>query len=121
MVPPRPPRARVGRTTLLTRLEAAADRRLTAVAPAGFGKTTLLGEWFETLRSRGHQVAWLGLDADDDDPQQLGAYVLATLSQGAAGTAFLAADLLREDPLTPIKTLHAVLLNEIATSAMKTV
>jgi LuxR family transcriptional regulator, maltose regulon positive regulatory protein len=115
MAPPRPPRGRIARSALLERMEATTGRRLTVVvAPAGFGKTTLLAEWCQSLRARGHQIAWVSLDDDDDDPQQLGAYLIATLSRGAEDTPGRAADLLREDPLTPMKVVQGVLLNEIA-------
>ena len=81
MAPPRPPRGRVTRRALLERMEASVARRLTAVvAPAGFGKTTLLAEWFEILRTRGHLVAWLSLDDDDDDAHQFGSYLISSLS-----------------------------------------
>jgi len=38
------------------------ERRLTLVsAPAGFGKTTLLGEWLEVGSGDGRSLAWLSL------------------------------------------------------------
>ena len=115
MAQPQPPRGRVTRRAPLDQLEAATTRRLTVVvAPAGFGKTTLLAEWFETIRARGHRAAWLSLDDDDDDPQQLGAYLIASLSRDAENKPGRAAGLLREDPRTPMKVVQAVLLNEIA-------
>ena len=116
MTPPRPPRGRVGRQALLARLSSEIERTLTVViAPAGFGKTTLLAEWCEVLRAKQHLVAWLSLDAEDDDPQQFGAYVLASLSRAPNGVGRHAEALLRNDPLTPGKTVISVLLNEIAT------
>jgi LuxR family maltose regulon positive regulatory protein len=115
MAPPLPPRGYIARTSLREHMETALDRRLTAVvAPAGSGKTTLLAEWYQTLDARDHLVAWLSLDADDDDPQQFGAYLVATLSRDAKGKPGRAAAILQEDPLTPIKIVQAVLLNEIA-------
>ena len=40
--------------------------RLTLVhAPAGYGKTTLLGQWLRRLRETGARVAWLSLDEFD--------------------------------------------------------
>lgn len=115
MAPPRLPRQRVGRDHLLRRLQASLARRLTVVsAPAGFGKTTLLTEWHDFLRAEGHLAAWLTLDADDNDPQQLGSYLVAALQHGTQGRCARSADLLRRDPFTPIRTVHGVLLNDIA-------
>ena len=46
----------VSRPRLLERLDAGLDRKLTLVsAPAGFGKTTLIGEWLATHRRSGPQ------------------------------------------------------------------
>lgn len=115
MTPPRLAGDPVARPALLERLAQVADKRLTAiVAPAGFGKTTLMTEWHEALRQRGNAVAWLTLDEDDDDAQQLGHYLVSALSNGAGSVVHRAAELLQNDPLTPIKTVQAVLLNEIA-------
>lgn len=116
--PPRPPRGRVGRQALVSRLARDIDGKLTVViAPAGFGKTTLLAEWCEVLRAKRHLVAWLSLDEEDDDqPQQFAAYVLAALSHGPDGVGRQAQELLHQDPLTPGRTIISVLLNEIAAS-----
>lgn len=72
---PRPPRALVDRPRCTQELEsAAADHRLVLVsAPAGFGKTTLLGSW---ARQASEPVIWVSVDALDDDPGRL-ARVLA--------------------------------------------
>jgi LuxR family maltose regulon positive regulatory protein len=45
-------------------------------ASAGFGKTTLLGEWIGHL---GKPVAWLSLEKEDNDPGRFWAYVLAAI------------------------------------------
>jgi len=51
--------------------------KLTLVsAPAGFGKTTLLGEW---IRQVDRPAAWLSLDEGDDDPARFWAYFVAAL------------------------------------------
>ena len=115
MALPRPPQGRVGRAALLARLSDGIERTLTVViAPAGFGKTTLLNEWCEVLRARKHVVGWLTLDEEDDDLQQFGAYVLACLGQGGDRVAARAEALLHDDPLTPVATVASVLLNDIA-------
>ncbi len=68
---------RVPRQALLARLEAGLDRKLTLIAaPAGFGKTTLLSDWI-AVGSR--PVAWVSLDARDNDPLRFAAYVVAAL------------------------------------------
>lgn len=120
MAPPRPPRHRVTRRPLLKKLAAAAEHTVTLIiAPAGFGKTTMLSEWCEVLRTRHQLVAWLSLDSDDDDPDQFGAYLVAALSRGTGGVGRHAERLLHKDPLTPGKTVVSVLLNEIATCGKK--
>ncbi len=54
------------------------------VAPPGFGKTTLLGQW---NRSDARPFAWLSLDAADDDPVVLWTYMTAAVASalGAEG------------------------------------
>jgi LuxR family transcriptional regulator, maltose regulon positive regulatory protein len=49
---------------------------VSVVAPAGYGKTTLLSQWAER---RGQAVAWVSLDDGDNDPKVLLAYVAAAL------------------------------------------
>ena len=84
-----PPRARlVARHRLLAQLDTSLDahHRLTLIsAPAGFGKTTLLGDWLSHLSSAegAVRVAWLSLDDGDNDPTRFLTHVVATL-QGAA-------------------------------------
>ena len=50
-------------------------------APAGFGKTTLLSTWAQSLPETQAQVAWLSLDEDENDPQLFWTYVLSALDQ----------------------------------------
>jgi LuxR family maltose regulon positive regulatory protein len=72
------------RPRLLKRLndELLAGRKLSLVcAPAGFGKTTLLSEWVIQRRRQhpGICIAWLSLDAHDNDPSRFLAYLVAAL------------------------------------------
>jgi len=56
------------------------------VAPAGFGKSTLLASW--TASTSGRPVAWLALDGSDNDPVRLVhglAHALAAAVPGAVG------------------------------------
>ncbi|MFT5334106.1 MAG: LuxR family maltose regulon positive regulatory protein, partial [Halioglobus sp.] len=50
------------------------------VAPAGYGKSTLLSQSFELLEHQGVHCAWLSLDAQDNDPLRFMSHFLTTLS-----------------------------------------
>ena len=63
-------------------------RALTLVsAPAGFGKSTLVSEWVQTVRDAipTVAVAWLSLDEGDNDPARFLAYLIAALRTIARG------------------------------------
>src|SRR5713226_9916383 len=76
---PRPHQSLVSREPLLARLDEGLEHKLTLLsAPAGFGKTTLVSEWIAT-RSERHDsppVAWVSLDAGDNDPVRFWRYVI---------------------------------------------
>jgi LuxR family maltose regulon positive regulatory protein len=82
---PQPRPGVVARPRLLERLNegVVAGRKLTLVsAPAGFGKTTLVSAW---SASCGLPVAWLSLDAGDNDPARFASYLVAALQTIRAG------------------------------------
>lgn len=66
--------AHISREHLLARLNEGLERQLTLIcAPAGSGKTTLLSQWLaardtSTSTDAERSVAWLTLDASDNDP-----------------------------------------------------
>jgi len=69
----------VSRQHLVDRLNKCLDYPLTLVAaPAGFGKTTLVSTW---VRNLSQPVAWLTLDAADNDPVVFLRYLVAALQQ----------------------------------------
>ncbi len=77
----RPPPARPGtvpRTGLVNRLRVSGAPVVRLVAPAGYGKTTLLGQWAERDR---RPVAWVSIDAQDDDPAILGSTIASALDR----------------------------------------
>jgi LuxR family maltose regulon positive regulatory protein len=72
----------VPRTHLVERLTLVVGNALVLVcAPAGYGKTTLLGECAQSLLKNGVAVAWYALDPSDDDPIPFSAYLVASLVQ----------------------------------------
>lgn len=68
----------VGRTALIDRLAGDGTRPIVSVvAPAGYGKTTLLSQWAER---DGHAFAWVSVDEADNDPKVLLTYVAEALN-----------------------------------------
>ncbi len=81
LAPPRPLRRMVRREGVIQQLALGAQRRLTVLrAPAGFGKTTVLADWRERLIADRRLVAWVTLDADDNDAGQFVSYLAKALS-----------------------------------------
>ena len=77
-------------------LQAHLDRFLTRrlgliVAPAGFGKTTLLMQWQARQRTNGATVAWLTLDEGDADTHQFLSYVVLALASAGLSLGSLEA------------------------------
>ena len=63
----------VGRPALVDRLSSVdTPAVVSVVAPAGYGKTTLLAQWAESWQQR---VAWVSLDDRDNDPAVLLTYL----------------------------------------------
>ncbi|MEO1646967.1 MAG: helix-turn-helix transcriptional regulator, partial [Chloroflexota bacterium] len=44
-----------------------ATQHIVAIAPAGYGKTTLIAQWLETTYTA-HQIGWVSLDEWDNNP-----------------------------------------------------
>src|SRR5205809_5132314 len=49
-------------------------------APAGFGKTTLLSAWKQSLPASEPRVVWVSLDEEDNEPRLFWTYVLTALN-----------------------------------------
>src|ERR1700744_4947828 len=80
-------------------------------APAGYGKTVLVGEW---ARRGHHPVAWLSLDDGDNDPARFWRHALGALDRVRPGISE------REGPLpgpptpSPFGPVVTALINEVA-------
>ena len=69
----------VDRPRLNRQLDRCVEHKLLLVsAPTGFGKTTLLSEWSQQSEC---PVAWVSLDATDNDPMHFWSYVVAALDK----------------------------------------
>jgi len=79
-------------------------------APAGFGKTTLLSAW---LAEGKFPVAWVSLDAADNDPVRFFSYVIAALETISPGVGAAAQALLRSPQPPPLESVLTVLINAL--------
>ena len=105
--------SRVTRAALLARLDDPGPRRLTLVsAPAGWGKTTLLADWYTRPFDGSH--AWLTLDTGDNDPTRFWTGIVTALRTvtPSIGTTTLAS--LGLPGSRDANALLAPLLNELA-------
>jgi LuxR family maltose regulon positive regulatory protein len=103
----------VSRPRLLERLNEGLHRKLTLIsAPAGFGKTTLLGAWVALIE---RPVAWLSLDEGENDPAPFLTYFVAALQTIAAtiGEGVLSA--LQSPQPPPPEAILTALLNDLTT------
>src|SRR5919199_496445 len=113
VAPPRP--EAVPRPRLIERLDEGLHRRLILVcAPAGFGKTTLLGEWIAALP---RPAAWLSLDEGDNDPTRFLTYLVSALRtiEPNFGEGVLGA--LGSPQPPPTESILTALLNEMGALA----
>src|SRR3712207_6479020 len=111
-VPPPLPHA-VLRPRLTGRLNEGLPRKLTLIsAPAGFGKTTLLGEWGAGCE---RPAAWLSLDEAVSDPTRFLAYLVAALQTIAPNIAEGVLGMLQSPQPPPTEAVLTTLLNETAT------
>lgn len=110
----------VERPRLRALLDRGKDARLTLIsAPAGFGKTTLLADWLAHLPDPQTSIAWLSLDAGDNEPTLFWPHLVAALQAVGArrGTSF------PELPsaIQPDQGFITSLLNELAATPAPTI
>jgi len=116
----------VSRHRLIEQLNAGLHHKLTLIsAPAGFGKTTLIGEWLGTIQNNGNETdqkeyktAWLSLDNGDNDLARFLNYFITALSrvegeESAIGEGAL--KVLQSAQFPPIETVLTTLINSLAT------
>jgi LuxR family maltose regulon positive regulatory protein len=104
----------VSRLRLSEKLEEGLGCRLTLVsAPAGFGKSTLLGAWTSEL-SVGRPVAWLSSDTGDNDPARFWHYFIAAVDRLHPGAGDVALELLGSPQAPGVEAILTTLLNKLA-------
>lgn len=106
----------IARARLTDLLAAPNDAGLILVcAPAGYGKTTLLAEWAQSLLKNGAAVIWYSLDPGDDDPIPFKAYLIASFIQALGPIPELTqlAQRLRAAPEMDLKYVLTTIINTI--------
>ena len=111
LTPPPVRTNRVHRPRLTQRFSASLERRLTLVcAPAGYGKSTLLGEWFGSEAGMPIPFGWLSLDEDDNDPVRFLAYLISAFDNASGiDTGELLSLLYSPQPPPPKAVLTALI------------
>ena len=115
--PPRPEAVR--RPQLIAQLDEGfrLGRKLTLIsAPAGFGKTTLLSEWLTGRRESAPplRVAWLSLQAGDNDLVRFLTYLVAALQTIEANIGETVLGALQSSQPPVMESMLTTLINEIA-------
>lgn len=80
-------------------------------APAGFGKTTCITEWVNSLPQ--WPVTWLSLDTSDDDPGRFFSYLLSALQKVDEHIGEELEGVLRAGEISPVEAISTVLINDM--------
>jgi LuxR family transcriptional regulator, maltose regulon positive regulatory protein len=99
--------------------ESATPRLLLVSAPAGFGKTTFLTQWLDDHPDVG--VAWLSLDAGDNDPRRFLTALATSLHTAAAPVGEGALALLDTSSQLPTDSVLISLVNDLDLQAATSV
>jgi LuxR family transcriptional regulator, maltose regulon positive regulatory protein len=101
----------VPRPRLAERLDEGLGQGVVLVcAPAGYGKTVLLADWARHGRL---PVAWLSLDAGDNDPARFWRHAVAALDRARPGIGARVGPLLRPPSPPSFDGLVTALINEL--------
>lgn len=104
----------VPRPRLIERLRQGTERKLTLVlAPAGFGKTTLVAGWLADADGRAAPAGWVSLDSGENEPTLFWAYFVRALQKIHPSAGTHAISLLQSPRPPATETVLTALINEI--------
>lgn len=89
-----------------------ASRLILVAAPAGFGKSSCVSAWLQTLEER-QRVAWLSLAEEENEILRYFAYLIAALQQIDATIGQEAQRLLASPQPPPAELLMTLLINDL--------
>ena len=114
LIPPSKARALVERDRLMSPAMAGARTRLLLItAAAGYGKTSVLVQLYETLAQQRRQLCWISLDAADNDHVRFLAHLVAGLRGAVPTFGAELALMLGSAAGAPASVLRSRLLNEL--------
>ena len=114
LCPPNLPARQIIRRHLLE--DSAADRcsRLTIVhAPAGYGKTTFLKQWYEYHLKNNSTAGWLSLDEEERDPSLFISYLSAALKRAGVPCVSLETLVGQGVEYLPASSIAAIIINTL--------
>jgi LuxR family maltose regulon positive regulatory protein len=115
---PSPSHTLIARPRLTAQLSASLQHKLTLTsAPPGFGKTTLLSAWVQSLPSGNPHVAWVSLDEEDNDPLRFWEYALTALDKCKPGLCTSLLTFLHTGQSLPVHYLLTALINTLVKQA----
>lgn len=104
----------ITRQHLIDLLKQSLSRKITVVsAPAGFGKTTLIGDWINQQKV---SAAWLTLDEIDNDPIRFLSYFVKALQKIDPNFGETILEILQSTQAQINEPLLTALINEIASA-----
>ncbi len=105
---------RVLRPRLTQKLAVGLERPLTMIcAPAGFGKTISIIDWYEAQKETEFPLAWLSLDEDDNDSTRFLIYLVAAIGTVYADISKILLPPLQSPQPPNIKSFLTLLLNHL--------
>jgi len=112
LFPPRRRAATIARPRLMHALRRASEVPLSlVVAPAGWGKTTVVMDWLEHDRV---SAAWVSLDVTENDPMRFWSYLLAAVRKVAPDVGVEAQRRLRAAGSEIVRDVLPRLVNDLA-------
>ena len=118
---PKPRQKLVSRPVLLDRLSWGLNGKLTLISAAsGYGKTTLMAEWYAT-RGQNYPLAWISLDKGDNDLVSFLSYLIAALQNVQDGLGQDTITLMQGAQNPFDESILSVLVNELSTTRTNSV
>lgn len=105
----------VQRDRLIDALKGGRSRRLALIhGPAGYGKTTLAVQWQRSLRDDGVVVAWLSLDAEDNDVEGFVSHLVEAVRRVDPSLPADLVDVLEQPSVDVARYVLTELINHVA-------